>query len=204
MQRLALAALYSLLTSAAACDSEEYLLEATKADPVADLPPPEGEETPAKAEAPAMDANEAQKLPAPEAAYPNDASARAECLAKCAGGELSDEDQATCRLDCGHEASPPEAGVRRYVDCRRECADEAAAADCEPKCRDELSAALGESTPPDPGCLVPCLDALTECESKCAEAKGGSDAAATCGLRCESEGARCLGACSPAAKRAAP
>lgn len=194
-----------------ACDVEQLTDgEEVSADPgandqaLAELPAPDAESpsSPASA-AQGLDPDDAAKLPGPDAAYPNDASQRAQCLSDCAKLELSDDDRATCRLQCAPAPSPETLAARRYLECHASCVARGDEANdrCERECREAMTAPLFSDGSTASGCTDPCFDALNACAFSCTETSKGahaSDGAATCKLQCESTAIRCLEACEAA------
>lgn len=105
------------------------------------------------------------------------------CLDLCADPKLSEDDRATCRLNCqaGYREAPtpafdPEVGsAARCLGACYPAAGGAAGAACVGDCREAASAHLKAET----------IDALAMCVSTChADTHLGEDDRATCRLQC--------------------
>jgi hypothetical protein len=177
-----------------ACDLEDLAgTGGSSSDALAKLPAPEE----VKKDPPSgVDPNDAAKLPSPEAAYPNDASQRRDCLGACAKLEGSEDDRATCRLACSPDPSVLEQAVRRYLECHAGCPEpaEGAQASCERGCREAMSATFLPNGSTASGCSDPCFETLNACELAC-QGEKRKDRSATCTLQCETAATSCLEAC---------
>jgi hypothetical protein len=166
------------------------------------LPAPEGEaKTPPgeRAGPPAGPKTDVTGLPHPDKPFPTPAAAEAACKLSCEREARSDDDRATCRLACGDgKADRPAQVTRRFLDCTRACDPKDRG--CVVTCGDAVRQVGREELAYDPFCASVCLDTLPRCRGECLGQV--HDDSATCRVRCEQDGARCLRACSERAEAA--
>lgn len=106
-----------------------------------------------------------------------------ECLSGCAGGALSDDNRATCRLLCESHHARASTGrdtgaVDAYVGCFDQC-------DGESSCRNRCAADVGR----DDACAKRCLESFGRCLAPC----DGAAEEGRCSERCETSARTCVG-----------
>ncbi|PRQ05790.1 hypothetical protein ENSA5_01100 [Enhygromyxa salina] len=120
------------------------------------------------------------------------------CLAECESAILSDDNRATCRLQCktthGADAGPEQPVVGAYFGCYDSCAAKPPTdrATCHMNCAASVTAGSGE-----PGmavCPRACVETLGGCLGPC-EDKSGADDQATCRKQCEALANKCVAGC---------
>ena len=141
--------------------------------------------------------------PADDGAKPEDAEAtppEAEtldaCLSQCEGADLSEDNLATCRLQCKNAhgaADSRNPTVGAYFACFDDCAtkSEDNRATCEKNCAASVTAGGGD--PAKSECPRGCVETLGGCLGPC-EAKGADDKA-TCQKQCEVAATSCVEGC---------
>lgn len=163
----------------------------------------------AKAQDPAADAKAGEAATAGEAtageatagaeAPPSEAPAPATldgCLGECERGELSEDDLATCRLQCkaSHgEAETKHPTIGAYFACFDGCVGKSAddRATCQKNCAASVTAGTGD--PAAAACPRACVEILGSCMLPCEDKS--SDDKATCHKQCEVPATKCVEAC---------
>ena len=132
----------------------------------------------------------------PEDATPPEAATLDACLSQCEGADLSEDNLATCRLQCKNAHGAAErrnSTVGAYFACFDDCAtkSEDNRATCEKNCATSVTAGGGD--PAKSECPRGCVETLGGCLGPC-EAKGADDKA-TCQKQCEVAATSCVEGC---------